>query len=195
MCYLKHNSQIKAAAELGVSRETVARAVRRSGVKLNGRRNNGDHKGNYGGGSPAKITDEELMLEAKAMSRVEIAEKHRMNVCNVDRKLKRLGIKCQCGIGTGGHHKERAKAFGCKYDSAVTLYKVLERDRGVCQICGQPTDIEDIQNGRIGRMYPTIDHIIPMSKGGPHTWENVQLAHMYCNSGKRDRLFAAEGSL
>ena len=192
---MKYESQIKAANELGVSRETVARAVRRAGIPLTGRKNNGDHKGNGGGGSPAKITDAELIAEAKVMSRVEIAEKHKMNVCNVDRKLNRLGIKCQQGIGTGGtHHGERAKAFGCEYDRTVTLYRVYKRDKGVCKICGKPRDIKDIQNGHIGRLYPTVDHIIPMSKGGPHTWGNVQLAHMYCNSKKCDSI-AAEGSL
>ena len=194
-CYLKYVSQIKAANELGVSRETVARAVRRAGIRLNGRRNVGDHKGNNGGGSQPKITDAELIAEAKIMSRVEIAEKHKMNVCNIDRRAKRLGIACRHGVGTGGtHHKERARAFGYEYDRTVTLCKVYKRDKGVCKICGKPTDIRDIQNGHIGRLYPTIDHIVPMSKGGPHTWKNVQLAHMYCNSKKCDSI-AAEGSL
>ena len=35
--------------------------------------------------------------------------------------------------------------------------------------------------------YPTVDHIVPLSKGGTHTWNNVQLAHMACNSGKCDK--------
>jgi 5-methylcytosine-specific restriction endonuclease McrA len=33
---------------------------------------------------------------------------------------------------------------------------------------------------------PTVDHIIPLAKGGTHTWDNVQLAHWSCNSDKRD---------
>ena len=45
----------------------------------------------------------------------------------------------------------------------------------------------DIKNGHIGRHYPTLDHIIPLSKGGSHTWDNVQLAHMGCNAGKCDK--------
>lgn len=38
----------------------------------------------------------------------------------------------------------------------------------------------------------TLDHIIPLSKGGTHTWDNVQLAHMSCNAGKCDRLSGGE---
>ena len=38
-----------------------------------------------------------------------------------------------------------------------------------------------------GPMYPSIDHIIPMSKGGGHIWSNVQVAHIICNSIKSDK--------
>lgn len=33
-----------------------------------------------------------------------------------------------------------------------------------------------------------IDHITPISKGGPHTVENLQLAHPFCNLSKKDKL-------
>lgn len=33
-------------------------------------------------------------------------------------------------------------------------------------------------------MSATIDHIIPMSLGGGHTYLNTQAAHMICNSRK-----------
>lgn len=36
----------------------------------------------------------------------------------------------------------------------------------------------------------TIDHIIPLSKGGTHTYNNVQLAHYICNSKKSDKILA-----
>jgi 5-methylcytosine-specific restriction endonuclease McrA len=34
---------------------------------------------------------------------------------------------------------------------------------------------------------PTIDHIVPMAKGGDDTKINVQLAHFSCNSRKGHR--------
>jgi 5-methylcytosine-specific restriction endonuclease McrA len=34
----------------------------------------------------------------------------------------------------------------------------------------------------------TLDHIIPLAKGGDHTYENIKLAHMICNSYKSDKV-------
>ena len=188
--YLKTSSQFKAAEVCGCSRETVARAVRRAGIPLNGRKYNGGT-----GGSPAKITDAELIEEAKTMTRFEIAQKHGMNVCNVDRKLHRLGISCAKArpsamgrVGSSHHYRERAYAYGVAYDKSISLKKVMERDNGICKLCGQPINKADFSSKSVGPLYPTIDHIIPLSKGGGHTWDNVQLAHMYCNSTKGDRV-------
>ena len=35
-----------------------------------------------------------------------------------------------------------------------------------------------------GREYPTIDHVVPLVLGGKHSWTNVKLAHLSCNSAK-----------
>jgi 5-methylcytosine-specific restriction endonuclease McrA len=49
-----------------------------------------------------------------------------------------------------------------------------ERDRNICQICKRV----------VGSRGASIDHIVPISHGGSHTWENVQLAHTKCNSSR-----------
>ena len=106
----------------------------------------------------------------------------------VYRRAKKLGIDIQTKY-EGGKWYNRASRYGCKdFDKSITLRALIARDNGVCQICGKPTDDCDISNGHIGRMYPTLDHIIPLSKGGTHTWDNVQLAHMHCNAGKCNRM-------
>lgn len=38
-----------------------------------------------------------------------------------------------------------------------------------------------------GNWYPSIDHVIPISKGGRHSWDNVKLAHRLCNSVKSNK--------
>lgn len=86
----------------------------------------------------------------------------------------------------GGKYISRAKKYGCVWECGVTLKAVIKRDKGICQICGKPCDENDKTWGSAGPLYPSVDHIIPLSKQGPHTWGNVQLAHLICNSEKRD---------
>ena len=83
----------------------------------------------------------------------------------------------------------RAERYkGITLDKDISLYKLALRDGGICQICKRPIDWSDKReiNGRVlcGNNYPSIDHIKPVSKGGLHSWDNVQLAHRVCNSLK-----------
>ena len=88
----------------------------------------------------------------------------------------------------GNRHISRAKMYGCDYVYGISLAKVIEKDNNICQICGEPCDKNDRSWGDSGPVYPSIDHIVPLSKGGSHTWDNVQLVHIICNSYKRDLL-------
>lgn len=80
---------------------------------------------------------------------------------------------------------------GIKIDYNISLKKLAIRDENICQICGQPVDWDDKKLIKVryqyGNNYPSIDHIIPKSKGGLHCWDNVQLAHRLCNSRKQDK--------
>ena len=82
--------------------------------------------------------------------------------------------------------RRRCKKYGVTYVPGITRDKVIERDNNICQICGKPCDSQDLSWGNSGPLFPTIDHIRPLAKGGSHTWDNVQLAHGICNSYKRD---------
>lgn len=69
-------------------------------------------------------------------------------------------------------------------DYTITLKELYERDKGICWICGRECDYEADSNSNY---YPSIDHVIPLSRGGVHSWENVKLAHRICNSIKRNK--------
>lgn len=184
--YQKYGTCQKASEHCDCSWMTINRACKRSGIKLDGRKHNGYHGGNVCGGSPLKITDEELIEESKTMNGVQIAKRHGMDVGRVYKRAKKLGIYVQVD---GNKWKHRSERYGCtEFDESITLERVMKKYNGICQICGQPVDVNDIHKGHIRKLYPTVDHIIPLSKGGTHTWGNVQLAHMYCNAGKRDKV-------
>lgn len=87
-------------------------------------------------------------------------------------------------------YRSRARKYGTYYDSSVTREAVIKRDNMVCQICGKVCDPNDKSWGYSGPNYPTLDHIIPLAKGGSHTWDNVQCACGMCNSTKRDLITA-----
>lgn len=84
--------------------------------------------------------------------------------------------------------RERLKRNGY-VDYSIALGKLIKRDKGICKICGGFVDQSVYSNHD---NYPSIDHIIPVSKGGTHTWDNVQLAHRKCNREKRDMLAEKE---
>ena len=56
----------------------------------------------------------------------------------------------------------------------VNRREVLRRDRHTCQYCGSSKHL-------------TIDHVMPLSRGGQHTWNNVVAACAKCNQHKSDR--------
>lgn len=85
-----------------------------------------------------------------------------------------------------GHKwKEIARIRGVPYEP-VDYRVVLERDAWTCQICGSPTPAE--LRGTHDQRAPEVDHIIPISRGGPHTYSNVQCACRQCNREKSNRL-------
>lgn len=91
--------------------------------------------------------------------------------------------------GVRDSHRHRAIKYGCEYDPSVTLKALIARDGLRCAICGEMCDPNDRSwSAFCGSMSPSIDHIVPMAKKGGHTWDNVQVAHIICNSEKGDRL-------
>ena len=87
-------------------------------------------------------------------------------------------------------HRLRAHGGADKPRDSIKLDEVIERDNGICYICGCRTSKDDHYYSRgwfaCGDRYPTIDHVVPLAKGGMHTWGNVRLACHRCNRLKRD---------
>lgn len=57
---------------------------------------------------------------------------------------------------------------------ARTAARVIERDHGICWLCGRPGAT-------------TVDHVIPRARGGGHQDSNLRAAHLSCNARKGAR--------
>lgn len=83
-------------------------------------------------------------------------------------------------------------------DKNITLTKLYKRDDGMCYLCGIQCDwddkvITDKGHTIVGKSYPSIEHVIPLSKRGKHSWNNVKLACMECNTLKSDKIINVKG--
>ena len=67
---------------------------------------------------------------------------------------------------------KKSRTIGC-----VDYTKILERDGYVCHICGGNVPPEELH----------FDHIIPLSRGGVHSEENIAVSHAVCNMRKSNK--------
>jgi 5-methylcytosine-specific restriction endonuclease McrA len=61
-----------------------------------------------------------------------------------------------------------------RWSTPLNRRSVFARDGHRCQYCDGPAE--------------SIDHVVPRSRGGGHTWDNVVAACRPCNVRKRDRM-------
>lgn len=90
---------------------------------------------------------------------------------------------------SGKLHVRRAKRAGAPVESGVTRRAVFVRDGWTCQVCRRPV-LREVQrrSGPRHELSPELDHIVPIAKGGGHTWNNVQCLCRRCNHVKGDRV-------
>jgi 5-methylcytosine-specific restriction endonuclease McrA len=69
-----------------------------------------------------------------------------------------------------------------RFRRQVTNTFLFARDRYSCQYCGRH------RSELRGRQFLTRDHILPLSRGGGNTWNNVVTSCSPCNNRKGNRL-------
>jgi 5-methylcytosine-specific restriction endonuclease McrA len=60
---------------------------------------------------------------------------------------------------------------------ALSRKNILLRDRNTCQFCGDVFSGSEL----------TLDHVVPRSRGGRSSWENLVACCYHCNNTKGDR--------
>lgn len=67
-------------------------------------------------------------------------------------------------------------------------YKVLRDSGWKCSACG--VDTPEVLRGTHALNAPEVDHIVPLSRGGNHSYENLQCLCKSCNSSKGAKLMS-----
>ena len=114
------------------------------------------------------------------------ADWRRARTCSTScsRKLKRRTAREAPGYREArarGRAVRRARKRAAEKTEPIYRRKVFERDNWTCRLCKKPV----AQDALVPHpKAATIDHILPLSLGGSHTYTNVQCAHFICNSKK-----------
>jgi 5-methylcytosine-specific restriction endonuclease McrA len=77
------------------------------------------------------------------------------------------------------------RTFNGRFSKEVRFSRrnIFERDENRCQYCGDKLERSEL----------TLDHVIPRSRGGTSTWNNIVLACIRCNLHKGDKELAEAG--
>lgn len=82
--------------------------------------------------------------------------------------------------------KRKARLRGASVVESVNPMVVFRRDGWVCGLCGVSTP--QWLRGTISQFAPELDHIVPVSRGGEHSYANTRCLCRRCNAAKADRL-------
>lgn len=85
----------------------------------------------------------------------------------------------------------RKRAMDGAQVDVVSLLRVAERDNWICYLCHRAV----MRGATIVREQWSMEHVIPLSKGGRHTYDNVRLAHRGCNSSKNNKMPTADATV
>lgn len=139
----------------------------------------------YGGKSHAVTTKSIIEFRTKPNGRTRkchvcgtefVPKTTRSKFCSKKCKKRNDHLKYQ------GWLRARCRRYGVEFESGITLASVVEQFNGICQSCGKKVVI----GGKTSEL-ATIDHIKPLCKGGSHTWDNIQLLCLPCNSKKASK--------
>jgi 5-methylcytosine-specific restriction endonuclease McrA len=84
--------------------------------------------------------------------------------------------------------RRRAAKQNALVDADISILGLRKRDGDQCAYCDNSL-IFGKTNG-YEPLKATIDHVLPLSLGGEHSWDNVVLACSACNSSKGNRLLS-----
>lgn len=112
-------------------------------------------------------------------SSIEYGDCQNCGACFI-RRAGQAGDYCshRCAKRTRNRNRRHIERSTAKTGERITLAGLGDRDGWRCHLCGQAVTRKT--GNKPGS--PSMDHLIPLSQGGEHTWHNVALAHRDCNA-------------
>lgn len=86
---------------------------------------------------------------------------------------------------TTATHGRRRRKLKAASGERISRRAILDRDKWTCQICRLAID-RTLRAPNPGS--PSLDHVIPLARGGRHAAVNLQAAHLGCNIRKSAKL-------
>jgi hypothetical protein len=94
--------------------------------------------------------------------------------------------QCRVEARQEQNRRKSAKRRGARWAKGRTFHRdIAERDNFICHICNETVDMSLPRTHRFGA---TVDHVVPLAKGGTDEPDNLKLAHWICNTRKSDKL-------
>lgn len=111
------------------------------------------------------------------------SEQHGKNLCNRERRADGRAVKETWEDRKERHHRRRALKKGATVGEPFTVDEIRERDGNRCHLCRRKVPPKPYPHP----LSASLDHVVPLTKGGMHERSNVRLAHLRCNVEKGNR--------
>jgi 5-methylcytosine-specific restriction endonuclease McrA len=83
------------------------------------------------------------------------------------------------------YHRRRALKKSASTGEPVNFSEIAARDQWLCGLCSGAVRGDTAWPDPLS---PSLDHVVPLTRGGAHDPSNVQLAHLGCNTAKGNRI-------
>lgn len=94
-------------------------------------------------------------------------------------------LPCRTSNQRARYRLKTIKRQGASTGVRFSVDDLVREDGNICALCNEPVDMSV---SRISKYGATIDHILPISKGGLDERSNLQLAHWICNNRKGNKV-------
>lgn len=107
-----------------------------------------------------------------------------------DRKRYERDKEKRLALAKAHTHKRRTRIKGGVWERGVTDIALRKRDGDKCCYCSKIMSFTPLTGHQYNPDRATVEHVVPISKGGAHTMDNTKLACWECNirRGNREEL-------